>query len=341
MGNDTGGLFKDKGVLSFTVVIAALILLSVLYFIMHSYMKGEVYITLSDSDKTALTLILNNSQDDSLTAAAARQKAMKYIVKELVPIDTAGLYSSYESLDNIDFIAALPSIRVLTSSYFWLHGEGKYLEVIFWSIFGVLTSLLYFASEAMRLNKFRVEETSVYLAKVFYAPFIAIIIVFSFKILTAAGDMSLDDSSIELLIFSFVVGFFSGRAIDLLNKIKEIILPGRDKPEERPTGQVILTGRVSVPDDNVDFTAVKAKITLYSSLDKTEIAAAETNDDRIYFFKNISPGSYDIKAELKSGDDSFIAEITDRKLIKDKPVEIENIELIKTEPATANTVILN
>jgi hypothetical protein len=331
MERDTNGFFKDKAAPAFVIVIIVLVFISVLYFFMHSHLEGQVYTSLSDADKSALTLILNNSSGDSTIVAGARHKAMNYIIRELAPLDTVGLINNYESLDNINLIAALPSIRVLTNSYFWLHGEGKYLEVIFWSIFGVLTSLLYFASESMRLGQFRQEEIPVYIAKLFYAPFIAIIIVFSFRILTTSGDVGFDDSSIELLIFSYIVGFFSGRAIDLLNKIKEIILPGRDKPEEQPLEHVLLTGRVSVPDDSVDFTSSKAKITLFSSLDKKEVAMTETNDDRIYFFKNVHPGAYDIKAELKSGTESYTAEIPDRKLIKDKEVEIENIELVKTE----------
>lgn len=318
---------------SFFTIVVFLLVFAFTYLFLHELIDGEAYTRLSDEDKTTLTLILSESPPntiDTLQSKTASTAALNYMVKKLSPKDTTSFVKQYSSLSNNNLIAVLPTIAVKTESYFWLAGSSKYVEVIFWSIFGVLASLLYFSSEAIRYGKFKEEEVSVYFAKVFYAPLIALIIVFSYKTLTSSSNISFDDSSLELLVFSFLLGFFSGRAIELLNKIKEVILPGKDQPAEDDTGKVTLTGKVFFPAEEIDFTLSKGIVKLIASADGKEIQKCDTNEMGIYFFKNVSPGIYNIEAGITLPDNvTCSSSITNINLKKENPVSIENLELKK------------
>ena len=323
-------------------VIAVLVMIAAVYCIWHSSIKGSINAKLSDKDKSAVTFILTDSLRDTTVSAKQDldsikiQKAIHYILGANPPADSLTAIKfkeEYSTLTVNAFIDALPSITVTTSSFFWLEGDRKYLEVIFWSIFGVLASLLYMASEAMRKNEFKPEELPVYWAKLFYAPLITLIIVFSYKTITASGEAKFDNTSIEIIIFSFVLGFFSGRAIELLNKIKDVVLPGKSGAQEEAAGKIILAGAVDLSEDlrksNPDFDKSKLKVILTPVTDRAHPVEKETDKDGVFYFPQVKEGVYDVEATKKINDIVYSASIKNKKITKDKPVELTNLLMQK------------
>ena len=313
---------------SLTTLVVFLVLMVVVYFIMHFYIPGSIDSKLSDGDKAVVSLILN---DTSKIADAVRvHDALMYIVNSVRPADSvtaANFFNKYSSLKPSELLSAMPSIRISTWNYFWLNTDTKYLEVVFWAIFGVIASLLYFISEAMRNKNFKEEEMPVYLAKIYYAPLIALVIVFSYNLLT--GNVNYDNSSLELLVISFILGFFSGRAIELLNKIKDVILPGKITAEEEAAGKIVIAGKVQLPAGAKEITPEKVKVTLVRADGKGKSVETETDREGNYIFKNIAAGAYKIKAETSSKEGKYSALIPEKQLAEGKRVDIDLLSLIK------------
>jgi hypothetical protein len=324
--NKKARVIIDSAWQSFIIVISFLLFLIVIYIAAHILKPGSVDEKLSEEDEIAITFILN---DTTHTEEAAVDSAISFILQRIEPINEQEAYSfrkRYSALNRNAFFAMLPQISVSTSSYFWLNNKFKYLEVIFWSIFGVLANLLYFASEAMRKRRFDVKELPVYFAKVFYTPFIVLILILSYKQLTSSGEIQFDDTSVEIIIFSFILGFFSGRAIELLDKIKNILLPGGEKEAEKQ--KIILTGKIIPPQDQVIETAgIEVKAT--SSLNENVFYSSTTDEEGTYLLE-LEEGPYDIRAEVTVDGEIYTSNISNRKVSQAKPTDVQNLDLIKT-----------
>lgn len=113
----------------------------------------------------------------------------------------------------------LTEYKLKVHSYFWLIEDLVFLEIIFWSLFGVLCSLFYYSSEAMAKGEFKPDQEYVHAAKLFYAPVTALIIYFSINALISNGEANLNSLRHGLIILSYVLGFFSGRTIELLTRL--------------------------------------------------------------------------------------------------------------------------
>jgi len=144
----------------------------------------------------------------------------------------------FKNLSPASLTASLDKQKIKVSSYFWLSGKWAYAEIVFWAVFGVLASLIFYVSEIAKDPKtpFKSREIPSQIAKLFYAPLVTLVLIFSYDYF--AGENAVDiEASKGLLIVSFLLGFFSGRAMDLLNRIKELLLPynATPPPGEQPT----------------------------------------------------------------------------------------------------------
>ncbi len=321
-------------------VIAVLVIFAAVYCIWHSSVKGSVNVKLSDVDKSTVTFLLTDTSKTTSDSIKVL-KAVNYILSSIPPADSTAsrkFKNEYSALTVNAFINSIPTIAVTTHSFFWLEGDRKYLEVIFWAVFGVLASLLFVASECMRKNEFKPEELPVYWAKLFYAPLITLIIVFSYKIITSSGEVKFDNTSIEIIIFSFVLGFFSGRAIELLNKIKDVILPGKAGGKEEAEGKTILAGTVDFSDDVKkllpDIDRAKLKVVLTPVTDREHPVEKETDSDGVFFFPPVNEGVYDVDVSKKINDGVYSASIKNKKITKDKPVVLASLLLQKEKEET-------
>jgi hypothetical protein len=141
-----------------------------------------------------------------------------------------------KELNTKDVISFILKKKFKVDSYFWLAGTSMYWEAIFWSLFGVLTSLIYYVSLANQLalkNKedddigpFDTSEIGSQVAKMFYAPAVTLVLVIGYNYFSDKSQSAIDISfNHGLILFSFMAGFYSGRLMKLLDKLKNSILP--------------------------------------------------------------------------------------------------------------------
>ncbi|SEI40382.1 hypothetical protein SAMN05216327_101277 [Dyadobacter sp. SG02] len=136
-----------------------------------------------------------------------------------------------------DLLAALKDYVFPVRSYFWLYDGGLYAEVIFWTWFGLIASLLYSVSESLRkgLEAFDKNELWVHIAKFFYAPLCSLVIFVGISL--AISDKPVIDQidySPNQILVAFMMGFFSGRLVQFLQGIKNLIFPS--DTTEKPSG---------------------------------------------------------------------------------------------------------
>jgi hypothetical protein len=147
----------------------------------------------------------------------------------IFPEDTTKIFALLDLQPNNLVVTFIQNARFKVKSYFWLAGPHTYVEVIFWTIFEVITSILFYI--AMAISKgtgFKPSETPGHLAKIAYSPFISLIIIFSYNYLSNPDSFFDVSASKGTLIISFLLGFYSSRAMKLLDKLKDIVLPYGD-----------------------------------------------------------------------------------------------------------------
>ncbi len=124
----------------------------------------------------------------------------------------------------------LVDYRLKVNSYFWLTGAMVYTEIIFWVIIGVLCSLLFSISSVARKtradenNGFNSQEIIYQVAKLLYAPFIAIVLVLAYSYYKDGTTLNINTSE-GVIVFAFITGFYSGRVMNFLDRLKQLILP--------------------------------------------------------------------------------------------------------------------
>jgi hypothetical protein len=182
---------------------------------------------------------LGSSKDSDSVRKATVFSYIFSVRGPLCRYDSVGLREYFQGLNNTHFAMVIANFPIRVRSYFWLtEGNMKlysdccgqlegsvYLEIIFWTWFGLIASLLYAVSEALQISEFNTKEISVHVSKFFYAPIISLVIYFSINRLISDGATSMAEFSHGTIVLSFILGFFSRRAIDLMDRIKDLILP--------------------------------------------------------------------------------------------------------------------
>ncbi|WPU91349.1 hypothetical protein SNE25_18690 [Mucilaginibacter sabulilitoris] len=239
-----------------------LVLVSAIYLILHSCNKGSDHKKLDNIQLLNIDNILAGYSDTDLLAS--KDPAAKKVILNLwVQRDQAlsnFLTSEYNgqvneawlkqvntlliNLNNKDAKTYLNGKEIIVNSFFWFVGPGTYAEVLFWALIGVLTSLIYYVSNANGIKIKQTDETDSdtadtagtgpfntaeipgQVSKLFYAPVSALVLVFGYNLLgdstTKMTDITMGNG---LLLFSFISGFFSGRVMKFLDKLKDLILP--------------------------------------------------------------------------------------------------------------------
>ncbi|MBB6109501.1 hypothetical protein SAMN05421821_10487 [Mucilaginibacter lappiensis] len=140
------------------------------------------------------------------------------------------------NLNNKDTKAYLTDTEIIVNDFFWFVGTGTYAEVLFWALIGVLVSLIYYVSiangQSLKVagdadtGPFDPAEISGQVSKMFYAPVCALILVLGYNLL-AGSNTKMTDISVGkgLLLFSFISGFFSGRVMKFIDRLKDLVLP--------------------------------------------------------------------------------------------------------------------
>lgn len=310
--------------------------------------------TLASGDTSLkVTQAMKDSVETGLTRESlksTRERLEAYIVNKYCA-DSAQLNREMTRiLDDKNFeeiLLYIPSFNFKVPSFFWLWGEEKYLEVLFFSLFGVLCSLLYFCSEYLRLGLFEIQETPVYWAKLFYAPVITLIIVFGLNQFISAGT-KIDDSSYPLLFLSFMLGYFSGRAIELLDRVKDTIIPSKEElkkpstPPDQTTGtetaasqtaneKFVIEGYVEFEDVNIvmedKYEAVRI---ILIDKDNKETEIIPMTPKGYFKFADLTEGTYTIQIKADIDESEYIGKSDSIELTTSKNV-VKDVKIILTK----------
>lgn len=283
----------------------------------------------------------------------------KYIVNQLpyvYPDDTVKIFSLLDEQPNSLAINFIQNAKFRVKSYFWLAGPHTYVEIIFWTIFGVITSILFYIAMAIANGTgFKPSETPGHLAKIVYSPFISLIIIFSYNYLSNPDSFIDVSASKGTLIISFLLGFYSSRAMKLLDKLKDLILPYGDDsksvavptmqtdPEfmiaqavEAANSTVEVDVQINDPqhpdDEELNGHIAQTIVTLTNTAGGEPINLEKTGDDELdgkFSTQNVPQGNYNLVASLATTDGgNYTASQTVQVINGDNTY---NLTLTKTE----------
>jgi hypothetical protein len=251
-------LLKEKistgtGWLSALCVLLSIVILT--YFLLHSHYPGCDHKKLDTTQLASIDNIFSENPDPVVKTPKA-DTSIKLLQTQRATRDTlvrAFLQNEYTGkldtgnwrqlnavllgLNNKDAKLYLTNQEIIVHDYFWFTGAFTYLEVILWALIGVLVSLIYYVSlsntseakdadeESGDIGPFDPTEISGQVAKMFYAPISALVLVLGYNLLSADNKMTDISIGKGLLLFSFICGFFSGRVMKFIDKLKDLVLP--------------------------------------------------------------------------------------------------------------------
>lgn len=302
-----------------TIWISAI--LFIVYFAAHFFCKGDEQIYLTKDQLGAVNAIITDSvQEDE---AINREKVLSYI-STIIFINvsdsakaarTAIIRNDLKQFRNSELSIILPSYPFKIESFFWLTGSSVFVELIFWSLFGVSASILYRVSEAMSEDNFESEKIPIHIAKIFYAPLSTVVIFLSIEIFSQDGSIVLEDVSSSAIVMAFILGFYSGRTVELLRRLKDVLLPlgsggsATDRQSRELPLSGGLNGRIALPssvDTSVDpANFMTAAIWLISVEDASLYYVTKADTEGRFAFKRIPQGEFQLKAEYSYGKDVY------------------------------------
>ena len=111
------------------------------------------------------------------------------------------------------------------SFYLWTQGAGKWMEIVFWSIFGVLIGLMFYVSKRLNEGLFDAQEIPTMAAEVLMAPIVVSVIFFLLD-KTEMTEISTSGEMIFVVLgFAFLLGYAIRRAVGILDNLKKRLLP--------------------------------------------------------------------------------------------------------------------
>jgi hypothetical protein len=155
----------------------------------------------------------------------------------------------------------LAQLQLKVSSYFWLSGPWMYLEMMFWVIFGVICSNLFSLGNLGRTRGFAAfdsKEVPYQIAKFFYAPFCAIIIMLGYNYVKHNEVVEVNATE-GMIVVAFIIGLFSGRMMSFLERFKDALLPENVRSSEDVPRKVTSRQAVSTEEKNFETVVVKPK----------------------------------------------------------------------------------
>ncbi len=229
-----------------------------------------------------------------------------------------------------DLFSYLSKARILIRGPFWLTGNTIYVEAFFWSVFGVLVSLIYYVSLANAKgstvagadenDSFNPREVPGQLAKLFYAPACTMVILLGYHIISSSDNMVDISANKGLLVFSFIAGFYSIRLMKFMDRLKDLLLPSvasplrseaaGAKPAAPPavaTVKVILKtdggmrAEVKKQLETSGYQEAEVKLTPEAGGDAIVLSSAGKDQPSIFTADKVKPGNYHVLANLKLG----------------------------------------
>ncbi len=238
-------------------------------------------------------------------------------------------------MQDTDVQSYLGTARFKVHSYFWLTGWASVLEVIFWTTFGVLCSMLFALYDARRrfgqvaLSLEAIErgvdahDIPNQLGKLAFAPFVSVVLILSYRFVADDDGQEMIETSSGIVIVSFLLGFYSSRALRMLDRIKDVLLPYASaevgpgpqrpsppvSPSTTPVGPRPVRVRVAL-DPRLEMTHAAVYDTLKAELARTLVifvpamesaaisAVPSPEGDGASFSSNLPAGRYSVVASL-------------------------------------------
>ena len=348
-------LFSDIELRWFGITALLTVLIIIAYVVLHCIWSGTEAVYLTKEQLTAANTIL--AQDTSDTAEDSVRAQFQMYMHRILDNHDGESTDIVESIDDQlkplelystrQLPAILPTYPFYITSPFWLLGGWVFFELIFWSLFGVAANVIYRASEAMCEGTFDEQKIPIHLAKLIYAPLSTIVIFLSIEVFSQNGSITLDDLTSSTIVLAFMLGFFSGRTVELLRRLKNVILPLGAGEEEhaarRQKGLVNQFGTIlgnlqfgtnasSVP--NFDYS--KIDIRLYSATDIYFQRSATAAVDGKFSFPEVPVGQYELRAMTSLDDKAYLA--TDIVDLTEEGVEI-SLSLMPYSDVAYNMIV--
>jgi hypothetical protein len=220
-----------------------------IYGLLHYLKPGNEVKTLSSEQLSAVNSIILRIDSTKASKDASiklKKDAIKNYLKVNLLVEFNNDTTATKNIDSLvdknsldHLIVILPTYPFEVKSFFWLKGALTYLELLFWVWFGVMSSVLYKAINVYNIGEFSGKLIWDHIAKLFYAPPVAIVLYLCSDLLSNSNLIKLDKITYGSIVFVFVIGFFSGRAIELLNRLKDVIIPlGTNTSEKKTVGNI-------------------------------------------------------------------------------------------------------
>lgn len=217
--------------------ISIVLALVFIYIVMHTLCdfsnQGQQEKLLNRDQLSAINSLIVNSTDS--TTDATKNIIKKYLTKNFNIVDSKdNILTEIDKSELHQLQTILPTYPITVKSFFWLNDPWVLLEIVFWSLFGLIANLLFSVTSAAVFDPKRIPE---HIGKFFYTPFLAIIIYLSLNALINSGSIILEGVGNSVIVLSFILGFYTRRSIVLLGRVKDLILPAKDrepKPDDKP-----------------------------------------------------------------------------------------------------------
>lgn len=319
----------------FRFLIILLILTVVAYFVSHLVVRksdpnaGYEYETLGKVELQHINRIYFDSADTSVTpsdvsVAYRTNRVIQYVRNHFNDkADTVQLEQIRHYLQPASALEAVSfwgTVRLRIRSYFWLVGPEVYFEIIFWTVLGVISSLLYNLSVVSRnrttdignpQTTFDSSEIPYQFAKIWYAPISTLVIVLGYNFFQDENIADISSSK-GVIVFAFIGGFYSARLIAFLDRLKEVLLPissTSDLPVQKSVAAPLQNITISLQLDSealppemanevAEIGFANATVTLENNENGEIVKAERTGEDQASTFTvaAIKPGKYTIKA---------------------------------------------
>lgn len=288
--------------------------LSVIYVGLHMCISGsEIRMLSSEQLSTINTLIVKHDEAQD----AETKDALVISIKNFMKTSLMTTFNSDSIASaNIDELIGsrppkylsivLPTYTFEVKSFFWLKGRKVYAELLFWVWFGVISSVLHKA--ILEYNKGCFSKKLIYdhIAKFFYAPFVALALYLCSDLLSSQKLIALDKISYGAIVFVFILGFFSWRAIELLNRVKDVIIPANAAENENLDNAQRFDIEGTVVDAS-GLTGIDLKgcvVSLKHTEQPSVNFSTKVEEGNSFSFDEVPEGLYQIEAELKTTSDN-------------------------------------
>ena len=248
-------------------------------------------------------------------------RVIEYLKNEFdFKIDSVQLDSLHRYLNccsPLEAIGFISNVRLKAKTFFWLTGPMIYFEIMFWTWFGVLASLLFNLGVVGKnsttdpnnpSSTFDSSEIPSQVAKLLYGPACVLVVVLGYNFFSSQNLVDISSSK-GVVVFAFIGGFYTSRLIAFLDRLKDVLLPnsglaGLPESKQMPLRNLVVKIGLDAAVPAAVMTSIMpgdlstAVVTLQPAGNDQGITAVNINKDQppLFIFDNVKPGKYVVNA---------------------------------------------